>query len=550
MAYEQSNPIENNRLTPSREFLVEKLQASEARIQELEVQVQSLEAELYTLRSPASPRHPVPRSTSPHEAPTITFHIEKPQDLQTEPNVEGKQSSELRRFLKQLPKTDEEWCDRRREVQLSNPEEVTRTFWGFITRTQSQAKTSEIQADPWSLTGERILRDYRQFVGCLQQESVRTVQVSNFAVLLFVCLCRVARMYGVCLETVDDLMDGILPRTKKPEKKKSNYLRKLRSNVLWPVHQAELLRNKYAHRADELFLLYGPSIRTYGRLSEDKSAKDFEHLAVLPLTPAGETNGDIPFSVPLMVKLISGPWFRALETSLSQEQLDAALSSIWARTQCLTVIQCPPAKRRKFDDEARTEDGHGLIEFKNILYPPMVCVQHGREAFSQRGSSASVADGTGSLPYGPGTCSPENEPAMDSDRCNSELADGVRPGNLTVETHGQELWALRLSTSFCSPERIPGNVPELLGFQSQTEVLTLPWHDSPTDLVNGVLRPTNGPSPFTEVMMLLDEPTGREINRDLQHDGREDEAGEESLFGGCIAGTDQLFEHEPSDFSF
>ncbi|KAJ0137853.1 hypothetical protein HZ326_19186 [Fusarium oxysporum f. sp. albedinis] len=236
---------------------------------------------------------------------------------------------------------------------------------------------------------------------------------------------------------------------------------------------------------------------------------------------------------------------------MSQGQFDAALSSIWARTQCVVVIQCPPAKRRKtFDDEARTEDGHGLIEFKDILYPPMVCVQHGRDAFSQRGSSASVADGTGRLPYGPDTRSPENEPATNFDRCNSELADGVRPGNPTVETHGQELWALRPSTSFYPPERIPTNAVELFGIQSHTEALTLPWHASPTELANDVLRPPSGPSPFTEVMRLMDEPRVREINLDSQHDDREGEAGEEGLFGGWIEDADHLFEQAPSDFSF
>ncbi|KAI3573886.1 hypothetical protein IWW34DRAFT_793824 [Fusarium oxysporum f. sp. albedinis] len=483
MAYEQSSLVKNNGFTPgSREFLVERLRASEARVQELEVQVQSLKAELYALRSPASPRHPVPRSTStqlPHEASTITFHIEKPQDLQTEPNVKGKQSSELRKLLKQLPKTDEEWCQRRREAQLSNPDEVTRTFWSFITRTQSQAKTSEIQADPRSLPGERILRDYRQFVGFLQQDStayyheLRTKKRNN----------------RIIFETFETLYSGQFTKRSCCE------------------------RN-------------GPSIRTYGRLSEDKSAKDFEHLAVLPPTPAGETNAEVPFSVPLMVKLISGQWFslelinKALETNMSQGQFDAALSSIWARTQCVVVIQCPPAKRRKtFDDEARTEDGHGLIEFKDILYPPMVCVQHGRDAFSQRGSSASVADGTGRLPYGPDTRSPENEPATNFDRCNSELADGVRPGNPTVETHGQELWALRPSTSFYPPERIPTNAVELFGIQSHTEALTLPWHASPTELANDVLRPPSGPSPFTEVMRLMDEPRAKQEKRVYLADG-------------------------------
>ncbi|KAF5964377.1 hypothetical protein FCOIX_13447 [Fusarium coicis] len=498
MAYvqdEQSSLVKSSEFllsSSSRELLVEKLRASEARVQALEVEV--------------SPQRPAPRSVStqlPPQASTIAFHIEKPQHLPAKRNVNEEQSRELRKLLNRLPKTDEEWCQRRRDIQLSNPEEVTRTFLSFITRTKSQATTSEIQVDHQSLTGERILRNYRQFVDFLRQDG-RTGKRDN------------------------QFIFGIFEK----------------------LYSGQFTKQSCCGGN-------GPSIKTYERLGQDKGAERFAWLAKLPPPLAGETNAEVPFSVPLMVKLIAGRSFslklinKALQTNMCQEQFDASVSSIWARTQRIRGIQFPPPKRRKISDiEACPGDGRDLFDFDKIFYPQTVCVQHGRDAFFQPVSSASVADSTGRSPYIPDTRSPENEPATNFDRCNSGMADGVRPGNPTLETPGQELWALQPSTSLYPSGGISTNGVELLIIQSSTDTLTPPWHASPPELTNDVLRPQSGQSPFTDVMRLLDEPRGSEINRDLQRDGREDEAGEESLFGGCIAGTDRLFEPEASGLSF
>ncbi|KAH7201222.1 hypothetical protein DER44DRAFT_812086 [Fusarium oxysporum] len=448
MAYvqdEQSSLVKSSRfLLSSRELLVEELRASEARVQALEVQVQTLKAEIDTLRSQASPQRPAPRSAStqlPPEAFTIAFHIEKPQDLPTKRNVNEEQSRELRKLLNRLPKTDEEWCQRRRNVQLSNPEEVTRTFLSFVTRTKSQATTPEIQVDPQSLTGEQILRNYRQFVDFLRQDGCWTIYYHE----------------------------------RRAAKRDNQFI----FGIFEKLYSGQFAKQSCCGRN-------GPSIKTYERLGQDKGAERFAWLAKLPPPLAGETNAEVPFSVPLMVKLIAGRSFR---------------------TQRIRGIQFPPPKRRKIsDNEACPGDGRDLIDFDKIFYPQTVRVQHGRDALSQRGSSTSVADSTGRLPYGPDTRPPENEPATNFDRCNSELAEGVRSGNPTVETPDHELSALRPSTSFYPFGGISTNAVELLGIQSHTDALTLPWHASLSELANDGLRPQSGQSVFTDVVRLLDEP--------------------------------------------
>lgn len=263
---EQSDRFDSNECPPdSREVLAEKLQASEAKVQALEAKIQALEtqvrnskAELHVLQNRVSRQHPGPHSVSvqlPPEPLTTEFCVENPQDLLIKCNVNEKQSRDLQKLLSQVPKTEEEWCQQRRNVQLSNPGEVTMTFLNFITRTQSQTTASKIRIDPQSFTGEGLLRSYRRFVDGLQQDSTHAHQIANFAALLLVCLCRVARQGGVHVDLVDELMDNLLPRKYTTKSRASAHLKNLRTAVLWPILQAELLRKKFAHRADEFFLL-------------------------------------------------------------------------------------------------------------------------------------------------------------------------------------------------------------------------------------------------------------------------------------------------------
>ncbi|KZL64537.1 hypothetical protein CT0861_05063 [Colletotrichum tofieldiae] len=385
--------------------LDEKLRVSEARVQALEAEVRTLRTQVNTLRrrpvlTDRPPGHLAPvfeaetrqhpsNSTLPtfefetrqqsqrlSESSTFVFKLESPQNDRPNSNKHDWRSPELRRLLKLAPKTDQDWCQRREDIQLSRPEAVIWTFLEFINYTQSKRHFAPsnvtIQFQP-SL-GEAVLANYRAFVRNLRQDSIRATQISHFGILLFICLCRVARESGESVDKVDALMNDFLPEKKhttKPERQ-SSHLRHLRTAVLWPIRQANLMRTKLKHRADEFFLLYGPSIGTYRALYEAKDSEEFAHVVSLPLpSTKDEVHADVSLSVAFMVKLIVGNTFKlnvickALKTDLSQEQFDASVWAVWTRLSCISY---PPAKRRKILEAEATPDNDSRdAALENVL---------------------------------------------------------------------------------------------------------------------------------------------------------------------------------------
>ncbi|KAI8710403.1 hypothetical protein NCS52_01576900 [Fusarium sp. LHS14.1] len=211
------------------------------------------------------------------------------------------------------------------------------------------------------------LEDFKAFVRSLRRESERARQCYHFAELLFVSLCRVASKNGSPRETIDSLMDDFLPSKKKREQTRQfTYLSHIRGSILWPIHQAELLRKKFKHRADEFFLLYGPTVTAYRRLHENKATQEFAEIAELPPPPdEGEFNSDISFAIPFMIKLIVGNRYnldevnKALGTDFSGEEYSMSLSALCRRFEQIEGIPYPPAKRRRTclaDDQEGAQD--------------------------------------------------------------------------------------------------------------------------------------------------------------------------------------------------
>jgi hypothetical protein len=56
------------------------------------------------------------------------------------------------------------------------------------------------------------LRSYSRFIDSSRQDGVHTHQISNYATLLLMCPCRVARKHGVYIEIVDELLNNFSPR--------------------------------------------------------------------------------------------------------------------------------------------------------------------------------------------------------------------------------------------------------------------------------------------------------------------------------------------------
>lgn len=233
------------------------LQFYKDRVKELEAQVQRLEAELALSRKLS--RHPPLACSGTTQNPSsdvaLIFQVGDPQQQQDNAAV-GDEPPELAALLKQVPKTDEDWIRRRKELQLFETEDVIAAFVAFVTRRQPAVTNGYAGEESQSLTNIGLLEDFKAFVRSLRRDSERTRQLHHFADLLFVSLCRIAREDGIPPDTIDPLMDDFLPsKKKKGQKRQSSHLTHLRTAVLWPIHQAELLREKVGHRADEFFLL-------------------------------------------------------------------------------------------------------------------------------------------------------------------------------------------------------------------------------------------------------------------------------------------------------
>ncbi|RMJ09013.1 hypothetical protein CDV36_011349 [Fusarium kuroshium] len=295
--------------------LHEQLQFYKDKAQKLEAEVQHLKEELALRHGPA-PRPPVSCQLSIQKPPspiTIAFRIENPQ-LQQNNAITSDKPPELADLLKRVPKADEAWCLRRKELQLDKPEEVIGTFMAFVFRAQPAVISGQVRDQSRPPTDTGRLEDFKAFVRGLRRESERATQLYYFAELLFVSLCRVASMNGASRDTIDSLMDDFLPSTRKGKQKRQfTYLSHLRASVLWPIHQAELLRKKFKHRADEFFLLYGPTVTKYRQLHENKNTQKFADLAKLPPPPReGEFSSDISFAIPLMMTLIVGDRYKSV----------------------------------------------------------------------------------------------------------------------------------------------------------------------------------------------------------------------------------------------
>lgn len=193
----------------------------------------------------------------------LTFVAEAPQGQQLPAILE------VDNFLAAGPKKDKNWQERRQNLGLSEPRSVIQIFFQLITRTAFSITPSSIT--PSSETGEKsseveaLLQHYEHFVQNLRQDTARMQQIRDFAILLLVCLCRVASVAKkIPTARINSHMNEILPK-KRTDKRRSSYLTRLRTSVLWPIRQAEGLRPWLGNRADEFFLLCKPLMETLYR---------------------------------------------------------------------------------------------------------------------------------------------------------------------------------------------------------------------------------------------------------------------------------------------
>lgn len=100
-----------------------------------------------------------------------------------------------------------------------------------------------------------LLRGYQEFALRLTHMAEHVCQVSNLAYLVFSCLCRIAlQNKRISVDEADGFTNRFVPVRKK--KVGSVFLKSMRGSVLWPIKQANKLRERrFGSRADETFLL-------------------------------------------------------------------------------------------------------------------------------------------------------------------------------------------------------------------------------------------------------------------------------------------------------
>lgn len=201
--------------------------------------------------------NPSPLSSQPlRQSSFPTFVIEVPQSQPRPVTLP------VDRFLATGLEANKNWQERRQDLGLSEPRWVIQTFFQLVTRTAfSIMPPSEIRDE--TPNSEALLQLYQNFVQNLCENKGRLQQITDFAILLLVSLCRVAAIAKeMPVETIDQYMNTLMPPNRKSIKG-APYLRRLRTAVLWPVRQAAGLRPWLGNRADEFFLLCKPCRKRY-----------------------------------------------------------------------------------------------------------------------------------------------------------------------------------------------------------------------------------------------------------------------------------------------
>ncbi|KAF2182599.1 hypothetical protein K469DRAFT_690714 [Zopfia rhizophila CBS 207.26] len=345
----------------------------EAQVRYLQEQVQFFcqqAGHLYTVPvqyQPSTQQLPDQCQPSTQQLPgRFVFQLETPETQAgkaTKPSIEPWKAA-TREFLSQVPKDEDEWLAKRKEVRLHEPDAVIHTFCLF-TRRSPQVYPLKIGNAPG---GEAsildVLGDYRGFANALGVHRTYAIQISYYSTLLFVGLCIVALRTGTNPEVVDDHMRKFLTEQQGKEcTAGETYLSQLRTGALWTIKRMdELYETALKHRGWEIFLLCSPSIHSYRKLSKCEGTEKFtSEVAICEPPEEGEVQADIPFHITFLIKVILGnrrslgQINEALGTRLHQKTFNAWAYAAWRRIDSLLRIRCRPRARKRrrvsHDDE-------------------------------------------------------------------------------------------------------------------------------------------------------------------------------------------------------
>ncbi|KAH6883856.1 hypothetical protein B0T10DRAFT_579921 [Thelonectria olida] len=223
-------------------------------------------------------------------------------------------------FLARVPTCLSQWSTTRNDTQLSTPKQIVDTFQ-ILTLRSPDIRSRLPHSEP-PKTPPVAVEAYQKLQEALRQNANYSTQLRNYSLMLFFCICQVARNCGMSVEKVDELINASLP-DRNPG---SIYSAKLRRGARWAASVIEKLEAELGYLASQLFVLYGPPIETYRNWAEQGETSDY--LIAKIKEQAKFLKAEVPESPcvsfsPVFLITYTGPWGldqvnKALGTKLSQ----------------------------------------------------------------------------------------------------------------------------------------------------------------------------------------------------------------------------------------
>ncbi|KAI0525824.1 hypothetical protein F5B22DRAFT_587889 [Xylaria bambusicola] len=242
---------------------------NDAYIKFLEAKVESLEERVMCLQrqqssNPRSQKAPIP----PSRKNFISLHPQSQskiasQAVRNNHAFSGRLAGVISNFLALLPTLASQWREKRQRTSLVTPEQVMQTFH-TLTRLSSPVGSTIRSRHSSNASPIDILDDYCMFASYLKQQAEQQTQLSRYATLLFLGICCVAREADVELDHVDSCIKTYLGKTTYT----SGYCKRLRRASKWCAQLMERLEGFIGGHSPGLFLLYGPDVALYQKLSE------------------------------------------------------------------------------------------------------------------------------------------------------------------------------------------------------------------------------------------------------------------------------------------
>jgi hypothetical protein len=192
------------------------------------------------------------------QQPAIEFVFETPnaQPAKIVSPPKKTQDPDVQHFLNSLPKTEEQFRSRRKAANLFEAEEIVETFLLFTGFTGSPSK--DIEGKPIrEATVSRVFQVYGSFASSSLRRTIHVNQTSNYIVLIFLFLGRVALHEGVDKQTVVEHTLQCLIDEQGKSNADAKYIENLLNTIpRWLVGQiAPLSSRGLQHRSWELIVL-------------------------------------------------------------------------------------------------------------------------------------------------------------------------------------------------------------------------------------------------------------------------------------------------------